>query len=183
MKNNEFKLKIAIISTLIALLCLFGFNKLYVIYGVEKPLMEGIKAVPGVEEAALDQKQGQYQISIRLAQVDNLPETYQKIDLAIAKKLDAGSYKVVVKDQRNSKLDKFYDYAQLALFQTVNDKQYLQLDQNLQKNAQTAGIKCSLFVDEKHIYIQAIDGSSYMYEIVSHSSIHETGSKNGGKVS
>jgi phage-related protein len=169
MKNSEFRIKIAILATAIAFVVLFGTYKLYTIYNIEKPLVNSIQNIPEVKKITLDKKeQGQYEINIRLAKIENIQEKYQQIDNLTAKKLKADSYEIKIEDNRNAKLRQFYHYAQLALFQASDKNQYLWLNQTLQKKARDTGISCSLIVDRQRVYIEANDGEYFMYIIMPH---------------
>lgn len=172
MKNGEFRIKVAIIATLIAFMGLFGTYKLYTIYNIEKPLLSSIQTIPEVEQASLTKKaQGQYEINIKLDQVANIQAKYEEIDKMAQEKIRNGSYEIKIDDNRNASLNQFYDYAQLAVLQASADNQFLWLNQTLQQKAENSGVTCSLRVDEERIYIQARDGKSYLYIIMPHQAI------------
>lgn len=174
MKNGEYRLKIVILAMAIAFLGLFGTYKIYNIYNIEKPLINTVETIPGVEQVTLDKTNGAYEIKIKLAKVTNFREKYRQIDIAVAKKMKPDSYTIFIEDKRNSKLNQFYDYAQLAIFQALNDDQYIWLDQALQQKAGSVDVNCKLLIDTEDIYIEAIDGTSYLYEIIPRSTTDET---------
>jgi hypothetical protein len=165
-KNGEYRLKIVILAALLAFLVLFGSYKLYIIYGLEQPLTNRVEMIQGVELVQVDKSQGRYEFKIKLAQVQDFQNQYRQIDAAIGKKLRPDSYIISIEDNRNTRLDRFYAYAQLAVYQAANDDQYIWLDQTLTNKADSTGINYTLKVDSERIYIQAKDGSSYLYETI-----------------
>jgi predicted RND superfamily exporter protein len=168
-KNGEFRIKIAIIAAIITFMGLFGSYKLYMIYNVEKPLEQSIRTISGVKQVSLSRKgQGKYEIKIKLDRVDNIQEKYTQIESLTEKKLRAAAYEIQIEDNRDTKLRKFSNYAQLALYQAGEKNEYLWLNQTLQEKAKDAGISCTLLVDGQRVYIQADDGTSYMYIIMPH---------------
>lgn len=183
MKNIGFRMKIAILTSILVFLGFFGAYRLFISYNIVQPLIKHVNALSEVEKATVKENNRQYKITVYLKQGQNLQYSYKQIDQIVGQKLNSDSYKIEIKDKRDSKLNNFYDYTQLASFEAMNNDQFLWLNRILQEKAQKSGIKCKLQVDQERIYIQVDDGNYYMYDIINRTSQNQKAANGEGEVS
>ncbi len=165
MKNGEFRVIIAILTLLIALGLFLGGFTIYNRVGVEQPLTKELHMIEAVEKVDIN-KDKVYKIEVQLNRVENIQTVYQDLVKTIAAKLDKNEYELVLADQPNAKLNDLSAQLQPAIYQALANNQFLWLDEKLAEISGEAEITYSLFIDDKCVYIQLIDGDSYTYQVL-----------------
>lgn len=163
MKNSEFKVLLAILSTILALAIFLGCFSAYNRFGVRRPIVNNIMSLESVNKVQID-KQKEYVVTVYLGKVDNLQETYIRIDEIIAKKLEPGKYCIKIVDKRDAELEKVFVELQPVIYEALAGSRYIWLKDQVQGLGMQA--EGNLFIDEQRIYIQVIKGNSYMYEVI-----------------
>lgn len=166
MKNNEFKTFYLIITVIIALGILLGGYNFYQKYLVEKPLSEKLTLMKEVEKVDIKRVNKTYSVQIYLGETENIQKSYINIESTIDGSIKSGNYKIVIKDNRNKKLDQFYNDLQPALYQGLDQKEFLWLDEQIKQCSEKQDITARLLVDNKRVYLQLEDGNSYLYSII-----------------
>lgn len=175
MKNNEIKIFYLIISIIVALGVLLSSYNLYQKYMVEKPLTEKLLLMEEINKVEVDKVNKVnklYSFKVYLGKVENIQKSYAEIDSTIDDTIK-GEYNIEIKDERNQRLDEFYDDLQPALYQGLARKEYLWLDEQINQRSRNQDIKARLLVDNERVYLQLEDGNSYLYSVIEHTAATE----------
>lgn len=172
MKNNEIKIFYLIISIIVALGILLGSYNLYQKYMVEEPLIEKLLLIQEINKIDINKVNKLYTFKVYLGKVENIQKSYAEIDSTIDDTIK-GEYNIEIKDERNQRLDKFFDDLQPALYQGLAQKEFLWLDQQINQRSRNQDIKARLLVDNKRVYLQLEDGNSYLYSVIEHTTAAE----------
>lgn len=166
MKKMGFKFQVAVAALILSLTLIFGAYELNNRLGLEKPIKTKIASIAGVEQVNLNKKNGLYEIGVKLKPVDNLPRKYQEISDVINTKLNSSEYQLKIVDRRNTKLQSAYDEIQLAIYQALDNNQYLWLEDQMQKETGRRGLSGQVFIDEERLYVEMRDGDHFLYEVI-----------------
>ena len=166
MKKIEFRVLISILALLLSLGALLAAFYYYKELGIKRPIADEIKSVELVRSVKIDEKGQKYEIEVSLNKVGDIQEAYREIAEKVEASLEPGDYQLFVKDQRNTGLQNKFKALQPAVYEALANNRFIWLDEEIGRQLQNTNLKHKLFIDEKHLYLQIIDGNSYLYEII-----------------
>jgi len=165
MPNKQFKILVFIITLILALGVFLGSYALYKKFGVEKPLLEQLSAVPAVERVSMEKEGKKYIFEIELKKIENIQEEYTEINQVISSRLEEGGYEIRIKGNGNEKLKEFFNELQPAIYEALAYDRYVWLEEEIARKSAENQINYKMFVDEKYLYLQLEDESKYIYKI------------------
>ncbi|NLJ72939.1 MAG: hypothetical protein GX333_08010 [Syntrophomonadaceae bacterium] len=167
MKKSDFKIKIALLSLIMALaIFLVGFT-LYNKLSIVEPIISEISSIEAVKEVEVN-KEKDYLIEVGLLKVNNFAQVYSDIKDILDSKLNGKAYELVIKDKPNLLLNESYTSLQPALYQALANHEYVWLNEKLAEIAEVKGISYAFFLDDNYLFIQLIDEENYIYKAIKH---------------
>ncbi|MEN6326888.1 MAG: hypothetical protein ABFD18_11865 [Syntrophomonas sp.] len=166
MKKNEFRVLIAILALILSLGALLAAFYLYKEWGIKEPIVNEIKTIESVHDVKIEEKGQKYEIQVHLNKASDIQKPYQVIVEKVEASLAPEDYQLIIKDQRNARLQTMFNDLQPAIYEALANNQFIWLDEEIAKQLQKTNMKHRIFIDEEHLYLQIIDGNSYLYEII-----------------
>lgn len=166
MKKNEFRVLIAILALILSLGALLAAFYLYKEWGIKEPIVNEIKTIESVHDVNIEDKGQKYEIEVHLNKASDIQKPYQAIVEKVEASLPPEDYHLVIKDQRNASLQTMFNKLQPAIYEALANNQYIWLDEEIARQLQKTNMKHRIFIDQEHLYLQIIDGNSYLYEII-----------------
>ncbi|HPU00674.1 MAG: hypothetical protein GX890_00545 [Firmicutes bacterium] len=157
-----------LLVALLALALFFGANHLYRRYFQQEPFIEAICRLEGVAGAELVSEGGGE--TLLITPDDSYQGRLQALVAAVEKEM-ARRYRkplsIEIKDRRTPRLERFADAVSPDLFEAARSGSYRAAADRIARSAAEHGLDGSLFtVDSRRLYLQARDGSGYLYLIV-----------------
>lgn len=165
MKNGEFKFIITILTLVFALGVFLGGFTLYNRLGIEKPLTDELAKIKGVEQVSV-KKNKDYEIKIKLQNINSFNKSYQKILSTSQMKLGKNNFDLILMDNPNVKLNEISISLQPIIYEALAKNELVWLNDNLALMAEEESIDFKLFIDEGNLYIHLADGESYVYKVI-----------------
>jgi hypothetical protein len=166
MKKSDFRTAISLLVFACTLGILLGGYQLYTKYGMVNPVEKQLKARPTIAGVEMSKKDGQYQITLQLHEVENLQSEYLAIQEILDKNLKPGGYELIIRDPDNYALQEAYLYLQPAIYEAAATNRYVWLDETVSRYALDAGINYRLYVDDRYIYLQLAEGGNSLYRVI-----------------
>lgn len=174
MKNGELRIVVIILTAVLTVAILCGGYFAYNVYGVEKPLEEELSSLQQVSSVVITKDKKTYEIKIQLEPQENLQSAYSEIQDALNRHFKGKDYELQIADNRNEKIELFYLQMQPAVQQAAAQSEFVWLDNQFREQCEQMALTYNLMVDEQNIYIQIINGSDYLYEVVPRPEISKT---------
>lgn len=167
MKKSDFKIKIALLSLVMALaILLVGFT-LYNKLSIVEPIISEISSIEAVKGVEVKQEKD-YLIEVDFLKVDNFAQVYNDIKHILDYKLNGKSYEIMIMDKPNPLLNECYTSLQPAIYQALANYEYVWLDEKLSEIAEIKGISYTFFLDDNYLFIQLMDKENYIYKVIRH---------------
>lgn len=166
MKKGELRIVVVLLAMILTVAILFSGYSVYNVYGVEKPIEAKLSVLPSVSSVSIDKDKNGYEVEVHLGTVENLQSAYIGIKDTLNRHFKDNDYELQIVDNRNDKLELFYLQIQPAVQQTAAKSEFVWLDAYLDEKCTQAGLTYNLMIDGKNIYIQIMDGSHNLYEVV-----------------
>ncbi len=153
---------------LLVLLLFFGINHLYQRYFKNEALVEALCSLEGIAAAEIISEKG---TEIAVITPDNSYQGELESLFDAVEKEISGYYRIQpaieIKDRRSALLHRFASAVSPDLYGAARTGCYREAAHEVGQVAAACGLTDYLFtVDSRHIYLQARDGSSYLYIIV-----------------
>lgn len=158
----------ALLVALLALVFFFGANHVYRRYFREEPFLEGLCRLEGVAGAELVVDQGGEILLI--TPEDSYRGRLQELISAVEKEA-ARRFRqpppIEIRDRRSPRLDLFAAAVSPDLYEAVRSGCYRSAAERIRETADRYGLTAQDFtVDSRYMYLQARDGSGYLYMLV-----------------
>lgn len=152
-------LLISLISILIFGL-LLGCTFIYQREWVDVSILHQSQQISGVTSAKTVDSNGQNELLVTTNHLTNLRKTSQALE-----KL-AGNLPIQYLDHRNDSLDTLFEQMQFALQEGISRGNFTEMEQNLQKQANAAGVTLELEMDSNAIYLVLNQGNAQLIEVL-----------------
>jgi hypothetical protein len=164
----EYRWTVIITSTLLALGLFFGFSYYRQRFLMEEPFLAMLRGLEGIEDVTVTRENGHDTLIVtpKAAQSGSLPELVEEI------RQQAYEHKqkpllIRVADARNSRLASFARATGPALYEAARLGSYRAADEAIKSIAAAYGLTGVLFtVDAEYLYLEARDGSAYLYQLI-----------------
>ena len=166
MKTNEFKIGLVLLALLIVLGALAGGQKLYHTNLIEKPVLEGLRALSYVETTKVNTADNVYQIKVQIRQPGNLKNEYNEIDKIIADNIRGHQYEIELVDKRDEKLQNELQSMELSIYEAIAQNKYLELEQRFAEKAESDHFNYLLQIDKQKLYVQMSQKDRFLYVII-----------------
>ncbi|HAG10099.1 MAG TPA: hypothetical protein DCK76_01595 [Desulfotomaculum sp.] len=156
-----------ILLVLVASLVVFwGAHWLFNRFSVEQPLADFLKSQSYIHAFEINRDGSLVQISVLLAPVENLKDTYGELDRGVRNILGVKLYELVLRDKRDVQLKDAFYYSQFAAYEAVMRGNYREMFDYVNKQAAERGATASVFIDQDRIYLQMRHDNNYLYEVI-----------------
>lgn len=166
MKSLNIKWLQGLIAFVLALGLLLGGNQLYHRYFVNEPLQEVLENRSEIEAARISLEKGIMQITVQLAQIDNIQQEYYELDCLLADRLGKQEYKLIFLPQEDNGLQQVYDDLQPALYEAMAGNRYLWLKDYLGQYCQEQNLNYKFYIDEERVYLELCDKEDVLYQVI-----------------
>ncbi|SNX53887.1 hypothetical protein [Thermoanaerobacterium sp. RBIITD] len=158
------KWQIVIVTVAVMLGLLIGGFNLYQNRILPGKIAKDISTVKYVKSTTIDIGDNGYVANIKLARTNNIMETYRSIE----KKINKYPVKIEIKifDNSNAKLNNIYYEDQFAIYQAIQNGDYIKMNEIVNKNGNNQSVKSHIYIDENNIYLIIEDGPNYLYKII-----------------
>ncbi|MHB8927722.1 MAG: hypothetical protein ACYC9Q_08710 [Bacillota bacterium] len=159
--------QVAVVSLLAGLAVLFGGYYIYHQIGLDRPMVRALKTDPAVQSVRVtDDNQGRH-IEVALKPVDNLQETYARLDQTVGRFMKGGRYELKVTDQRDAMLQEAYYRMQFLVEEALTRGNFEEMYDGLQRQAAQRGLDTfKVYVSGRYVFLQLGKGSDYLYAVV-----------------
>jgi len=161
------RIPIVVLTLSLTLVFLFGARWLYQREALDRPLEQAVRAVPGVEDAALDQQAGSLVVKVKAGDVARLEEFVARIWRAVESVKPARPVSLRLSDSRNQHLEDLYYEFHFFLQEAVATGRYSELPTDLARVTEGQSVsRRRVFVGPDYVYLQMHQGGASLYEIV-----------------
>ncbi|MGF7430455.1 hypothetical protein PQ689_00580 [Thermoanaerobacterium thermosaccharolyticum] len=161
---SKLKWQIVIVTVTLALGILLGGFNLYQNHILPEKIANDIKSSEYVKSADVSIGNSGYIANIKLSKIDNLMTAYTSIEKIINKYPVKIEMKII--DNPNDKLNNIYYEDQFAIYQAIQNGDYIEMSKIVDKNGSDKGAKTNIYIDESNIYLSIYDGQNYLYKII-----------------
>ncbi|AFK85696.1 MULTISPECIES: hypothetical protein [Thermoanaerobacterium] len=161
---SKLKWQVVIVTVTLVLGVLLGGFNLYQNRILPQKIATDIKSFNGVQSADVTIGNSGYTANVKLKKVDNLMSAYKDIEKIVEKYPAKIDIKIV--DNPNEKLDNLFYEDQFAIYQAIQNGDYIEMSNIIDKNSIEKGAKTNLYIDENNIYLSIYDGQNYLYKII-----------------
>lgn len=171
MRTLRYPVIAAVVVVVIGML--FGGQWLYTQYVLEKPVVDALD-LPEVENT--EYVENKETVTVTLKEVENLRNTYLKIQDRVKSNKGAIDLKIEVADNRSHVLEEAWYQSQFAVHQAVMQGDFVSMHEAVKGIASLYKLdRYAVFVDSNRVYVQFHKDGSNLYEIIS----REIPGKNG----
>lgn len=174
---NRLKVHIAIAFFLVGLAVFFGSQRLLHQVAVDKPLEKQLAEIEGVRSFAFDKHAGEVDIRLSLDAVNNLAQTYERIEKVARTKLGNRFGTVIIVDNANSHLRQCWYEMHYAIEEAASTGSYSDMRDEVTRISREKGVTPQIWVGARHLYIQLHARASSLYRIVERHDINLTTEK------
>lgn len=167
MKWHGFRIPVVVLALILGLAAFFGAQQLYNKYNYHQPVARALESNSSVESFEVDESQPVLQVKVRLKNVGNIMETYNKLEQDLKNILKRRQFDLKIIDTRDEELKRAFYYSQFAIYEAVLRGNYRDMADYIEKQAAVAKAEAAIFMDDKRIYLQMKRDGHYLYEIVS----------------
>ena len=163
---RKMRIPVVLLALAAGLAVFFGARWLYNKFSLEEPLAGALKANPAVLSFEIEKDQAVTRITVHLAPVPNLKETYHELYRQAQSVLGRQKFTVKIVDNRDENLNRVYYAGQFAVYEAIRRGNYREMVKELETEAAKAGAAAAVFLDQENIYVQLQDKEHYLYEII-----------------
>jgi len=179
LKNNQLKVVTVLIVLGVSLGLLLFLQKTYTNNFVERPVQLALQTIKSVEKVQVSKIDGIYQFKVQIKKAGNIMYDYNKVDAVIQHNIKGKEYQVQLLDKPNEKLQQELEYLELRIYEAMAKNNYIWLDEIFRQTSQQDHFAYKLYIDDKRLYIQLVDGDHFIYEIIERSSPASKGLNEG----
>lgn len=160
------RIPIILLVLVASLLVFWGARWLFNRFSIEQPLADFLKSQSYIQTFEIKRDGSLVQISVLLAPVESLKDTYGELDRGVRNILGGRLYKLVLQDKRDVQLKNAFYYSQFAVYEAVIRGNYREMVDYVNKQAAERGATASIFIDQDRIYLQMRHDKNYLYEVI-----------------
>jgi len=160
------RVPIILLVLVASLLVFWGARWLFNRVSIEQPLTDFLKSQDYIETFEINRDGSLVQISVLLAPVDNLKDTYVELDRGVRNILGGRLYELILRDKRDAQLKNAFYYSQFAVYEAVAQGNYREMLDYVNKQAAERSATASVFIDQDRIYLQMRHDKNYLYEVI-----------------
>lgn len=164
MMVSKLKWQVVIVTVALMLAVLLGGFNLYQNRILPEKIAKDIKSSQYVKSADVSIGNSGYIANIKLSKIDNLMTAYTSIEKIINKYPVKIEMRII--DNPNDKLNNIYYEDQFAIYQAIQNGDYIEMSKIVDKNSNDKGVKTNIYIDESNIYLSIYDGQNYLYKII-----------------
>ncbi|MDI3309993.1 MAG: hypothetical protein QJR05_00960 [Thermoanaerobacterium sp.] len=161
---SKLKWQVVIVTVTLVLGVLLGGFNLYQNRILPEKISNDIKSSNNVQSADVSIGNSGYTANIKLKKVDNLMTAYKDIEKIVEKYPVKVDIKIV--DNPNDKLNNLFYEDQFAIYQAIQNGDYIDMSKIIDKNGIEKGAKTNVYIDGSNIYLSIYDGQNYLYKII-----------------
>lgn len=158
------KWQVVIITIVVVLSLLLGGFNLYQNTILPVKISKDLSTVKYVESSKVEIGNNGYVANIKLDKTDNILKTYEDIQKSISKY--SANIKIKIIDNTDSKLNNIYYKDQFAIYQAIQNGDYINMSDIIYRNGKSQGVKSFIYIDVNNVYLSIIDGQHYLYKII-----------------
>ncbi|HEY3315828.1 MAG TPA: hypothetical protein VGL40_11210 [Bacillota bacterium] len=167
MNFKNLRWSVAVASLLGMLALLFGGYFAYLHLGLNRPMVQALKAEPGVQSVSISDEGSISHIEVALSPVKDLETTYDHLTAAAERYVKPGRYELTIADHRDQYLEDTYYRMQFLVQEALMRGNFEEMYGGLQSQAGQRSLDdFRVYVGERHIFLQLSKGSSYLYAVV-----------------
>ena len=169
MNWHKYTWSIVVISIVFTLTVLGGSHYYWQQYVIDKPLIEAIDVIDGVETLQLDnsdKNESTRNIHITLNNVSNLQKSYQAINENMINILGSSKYKIIIHDHRTPELEQLYYAIHYHIQEAIFTGRFGVMAEIIQEKALAANTKAQVYVDANYIYVQLMSNNGTLYTVI-----------------
>ncbi|WP_027363770.1 hypothetical protein [Desulfotruncus alcoholivorax] len=160
------KIHVVIIALAAGLAAFFGAQWLYKGLNFQKPLIAKLENNPVIISYKIDDSADTYKISISLSENVNLMNSYQRVYNDVEQVMGNRPFTIELTDRRDNQLDKVYGIGKFAIYEALQNGDFVQMANYLDSYASEAGLESKVDIDDRNIYWQMKDGKYYLYSVI-----------------
>ena len=160
------KIPIILLVLVASLVVFWGARWLFNRFSIEQPLADFLKSQDYIETFEINRDGSLMQISVLLAPVENLEDTYVELDRGVRNILGGRLYELILRDKRDAQLENAFYYSQFAVYEAVMRGNYREMIDYVNEQAAERSATVSVFIDQDRIYLQMSHDNSYLYEVI-----------------
>ncbi|SFG48634.1 hypothetical protein SAMN05660649_01801 [Desulfotomaculum arcticum] len=160
------KIHVVIIALVAGLAAFLGAQWLYKGLNFQKPLIAKLENNPVVISYKIDDSADIYKINLALSESVDLMNSYQQIFHDVKQVMGKRPFTIELTDRRNNQLDNVYGKGKFAIYEALQNGDFVQMASNLNLYASEAGIESKVDIDDHNIYWQMKDDQHYLYSVI-----------------
>jgi hypothetical protein len=164
----EYRWPVIITTALLALGLFFGFSYYRQRFLMMEPFIGALRRMESVEDAVLIRENGSPILVIETSAryTGSLQEVVEEI-WELAKEHKQKPFLIQVTDERNGRLDSFARAVSPDLYEAAKLGNYRSVGETIHLTAAAYGLaEVQFSVDYHYLYLQARDGSAYLYQLI-----------------
>lgn len=161
-----YRVDMALLGAVVALVLLAGTLRLTQLVTVERPLAQALAKHPDILTSTISSDGDKTVISVELVSVRDLQTTYLSIHGELERVMDRRGFVVVVRDRRTPFLDELYHQFHLYLYEALATGNFGELPRYLEELSARTGVSHRLSVNDRHVFVQLHSGEDYLYQVI-----------------
>ncbi|MFZ5646295.1 MAG: hypothetical protein ACOY30_01605 [Bacillota bacterium] len=166
MQWNGIKIPVVVLALLVGMGSLWGAQWLFNRFNYERPLTRALVENGDIASYKINDQGPVLEVEVKLKKVDNLQDSYNKLNGSIRDVVGRRSVKITVKDDRDAALEGIYYQTRLAAYEALERGNFLEMESFIAQRATREGAEAKLFLDHDRMFIQINHNDKYLYEII-----------------
>ncbi len=155
MEFKGLKINIILLVMIMVIIVFFTGQYLLKIYNVDKPVIEEINAITGVEDIRLIDNNGKVDTMIVLGESIDFFNVYKEIDELLNTKLGNKKGRLLIKNDNIGDLDKVYYDMHYAIYEGMLTSRFVEMEKNVKEIAANHNISdYIIWVDDNAVFLQ-----------------------------
>jgi|GEM_PF-332037 len=176
---GNFRWRMLLLGLAAGLVLFFGGQWLFEWSTVREPLRRALSANPAVESFTVTYRPTVV-VTVDLAPTEDLRATYRDLHDAVARVVKTRPFKLELRDRRNGQLEEVWYHSQYSIYRAAADGDFPAMADVVEREAERAGARARVFVDEANIYVQLRQDEAYLYAVVPRTGSRATTDAPGG---
>lgn len=166
MQIKGLRIPFILISAILSLALLIGAQWIYKEFAVERPLMEKIFNLSGVESAEFTDDSKPSRLDIKLNSDVELADFIARVKNIVVS--DYGNpVELHLIDQRNEELNELLTTSRFYIYEALVKGNYTEMYASLNKLFESSDLeKWELTMDNQYLYLELQKESNYLYEVI-----------------
>ncbi|MFW5998564.1 MAG: hypothetical protein ACOC1O_02235 [bacterium] len=178
---RNFNYKFVIVIIVLVLFIFLGGKYLFQQYRVNQPLENQLLEYDKVKNVELIDNNNKTDVKIELKKSVNIYNAYQEIENISQNHLEDDFGKIILLDDRNSRLEEIYYELHYTLFEGIVTSRYTRMKTQFDEIIEKKGIEdYELRVDNENIYLKLVDNDNYLLKVISGNNSEKSGGETDG---